>query len=105
MFDIFDVNFGTGKDDYGFGMSLKATNLLRVGAFDSAELEVLGLWGALHGGSVGDAWNCDDPAFWDVSMSFGMGAGASMEMHLYEAYDWAVGVVTLNMVNPSGDHM
>jgi len=104
FYDIFDLNLGTGKNDYPFGAHVQFTKLIRVGVFDWADLEILGIRNAINQGA-------DDPTQFDqaagdykVGMKLGVGAGASASIDLYEIYDWVVGVITFNQYNPSGDH-
>lgn len=104
FYDIFDLNFGTGKNDYDFGAHAQFTKLFRVGVLDWADLEILGLFGAMHDGS--ESMTQFDQAAGDyrVGMKLGAGAGAAASADLYEIYDWVVGVISFNQVNPSGDH-
>ena len=102
FYDTVDLNFGTGKNDYPFGAHAQFTKLLRVGVFDDADLEILGINDALHG----EEWEgfSQEEGDYDISLSIGAGAGASASIDLYEVYDWIVGTITLNQVNPSDDH-
>lgn len=104
FYDIFSLNFGTGKNDYDFGAHAQFTKLFRVGVLDWADLELLGIFEAIDEG--GESVMQFDQAAGDyqVGMKLGAGAGAAASADLYEIYDWAVGVITFNQVNPSGDH-
>ncbi|MFH0944705.1 MAG: hypothetical protein V2A76_05860 [Planctomycetota bacterium] len=104
LFDIFDANMGTGKNDYPFGAHLQFTKLIRVGIFDMADLEILGIRNMINDGGE-DMMNFDQAAGdYMVGMKLGFGAGAGLAIDLYEIYDWVVGVVTFNQFNPSEDH-
>ncbi len=103
FYDVFDLNFGTGKNDYDFGAHAQLTKLVRLGVFDYADLEILGANNALHNGP--DFWTFDQAkGDFKVGLKIGMGAGAAGSMDLWEIWDWAAGVVSFNQYNPSGDH-
>ena len=104
FFDIFDMNLGTGKNDYSLGAHIQFTKLVRAGVLDMADLEILGVRNLINDG--GDDMTSFDQAAGDykVGMKLGAGVGASASVDLYEIYDWVVGVITFNQYNPSEDH-
>lgn len=106
LYDVFDLNLGTARHDYPLGAHAQLTKLVRFGVLDVADFELFGINHALHSRGDFSDWLRFDPGAGDykVGAMLGAGAGAHAAIDLYEIFDWVTGIVTLNLVNPAGDH-
>lgn len=95
LWEIGDANIGTG---YGFGASVKVTDLARIGIIDYSEFSVLGVdKGIFHlEYALPDMAAWKNNGSWDLSAKIGIGLGADATLHTWEVVDFASTLLTLN---------
>jgi len=95
LWEIGDARIGI---DYGFGASLKLTDLFRLGIIDYSEFSVLGVdKGIFHGEyAIPNLKAWERNGSWDLSAKIGVGLGAEATLHTWEVVDFASTLLTLN---------
>ena len=88
--DLWEVMDGRIGIDYGFGGSIKLTDLARIGIFDESQFSLFGVesdvfYGECHFPDL-RAWNKNGS--WDLSFRFGIGLGMEASLHTWEMLDF-----------------
>jgi hypothetical protein len=95
LWETFHAHIGL---DYGFGASLKVTDLARIGIFDYSEFSLIGVDKGIFHGEYNfpnlEAWKKNGS--WDLSAKIGVGLGAEATLHTWEVVDFVATFVTLN---------
>jgi hypothetical protein len=94
LWEVLDARIGL---DYGFGASIKLTDLARIGILDEADFSLIGVDSGIFHGQYRfpdmAAWK--NNGSWDLAFKFGVGLGMEASLHTWEFVDFLSSLVFL----------